>query len=234
MKPRVTPKPAPKLAPKPTPTSSLATVKKHKPKPPPKPYHHGNLRESLLAAADVVLAKHGAAGITLRDVAKTAGVSHAAPYHHFASLNELLAAVSERGFVTLAEAMAKPTTLADTRERLLQICEAYVCCARANPAQFRLMFGPLLAVKRDYPAMQIASERAFGILLAAACSHDPNNGPELALCGWSLAHGLSNLLIDGAFDQLPMQVPAANLLARRLAERIFEQANPVPSNSEPR
>ncbi len=206
------------------PRLALVPAKKREKKLAPKPYHHGNLRESLLVAADIVLAQRGAAGITLRDVAKAAGVSHAAPYHHFASLNELLAAVSERGFLTLAEAMAGPSVLLDTRERLLQICEAYVRCARARPAHFRLMFGPLLARKRDFPAMQLASERAFGLLLAAACSHDPKNGPELALCGWSLAHGLSHLLIDGAFDQLPMRVPPPDTLTRRLAERVFLQA----------
>jgi AcrR family transcriptional regulator len=185
----------------------------------PKPYHHGNLRESLLEAADVVLARQGAAGITLRDVAKQAGVSHAAPYHHFASLDDMLAAVAERGFMRLAAAMSGAPATTDTREQLLQISEAYVNCARANPAQFRLMFGPLLARKREYPALQVAAESAFGCLLAAATAHDPENGAELALVGWSLAHGLSNLLIDGALDGLPMQLPAATVLARQLGQR---------------
>lgn len=189
------------------------------PEPEPKPYHHGNLRESLLEAADVVLARQGASGITLRDVAKEAGVSHAAPYHHFASLDDMLAAVAERGFMRLTEAMAAGPEAVDARERLLQISETYVNCARANPAQFRLMFGPLLARKREYPALQVAAERAFGCVLAAAMAHDPENGPELALVGWSLAHGLSNLVIDGALDGLPMQLPAATVLARQLAQR---------------
>ena len=107
-----------------------------------KPYHHGNLRETLLAAADVVLATKGAAGLTLRDVARAAGVSHAAPYHHFASLDDLLAAVATRGFDRLSEAMAPTVAVADTKERLLQIGEAYVRWALANPAPFSLMFGP--------------------------------------------------------------------------------------------
>ncbi len=204
-----------------TPKTDAAPARKNaaKPEPEPKPYHHGNLRESLLEAADTVLARQGASNITLRDVAKEAGVSHAAPYHHFASLDDLLAAVAERGFNRLADAMAQPLQLNDTRERLLQICEAYVNCARAQPAQFRLMFGPLLARKREYPALQVAAERGFGQLHAAACAHDPVGGSELALVGWSLAHGLSNLLIDGVFDGLPMQLPAATVLTRQLALR---------------
>jgi AcrR family transcriptional regulator len=188
-------------------------------KPTPKPYHHGNLRESLLAAADTVLVERGVQGITLRDVAKAAGVSHAAPYHHFANLNALLAAVAEASFVALGEALAQTSTEPDTRERLLRINETYVAHARARPAQFRLMFGPLLAHSNEYPTMKAAAQRAFGHVLAAACAHDPERGPELALTGWSLAHGLSNLLIDGAFDNLPMPVGNRDGLARQLALR---------------
>ncbi len=77
-----------------------------------RPYHHGNLRTTLLDAADAVLAERGVQGITLRDVARSAGVSHAAPYHHFASLEELLAAVAERGFRVLGEAMASAVAVA--------------------------------------------------------------------------------------------------------------------------
>jgi len=189
------------------------------PAPEPKPYHHGNLRETLLAAADGVLARQGATGITLRDVAKAAGVSHAAPYHHFASLDEMLAAVAERGFAQLTMAMAAPAGESDPRERLLQICEAYVNCARSHPAQFRLMFGPLLARKHEFPALKAAAEGAFAQLLAASTALDAERGAELALLGWSLAHGLSNLLIDGAFDGLPMELPAGATLARQLAAR---------------
>lgn len=192
---------------------------KRSPKPAPKPYHHGNLRETLLAAADTVLAERGAQGITLRDVAKAAGVSHAAPYHHFPSLNDLLAAVAERAFGALALALEQAATEPDTAERMLKINDAYVACALARPAQFRLMFGPLLARKQDYPAFRAAAEQAFGVVLAAASAHDPQRGPELALTGWSLAHGLSNLLIDGALEGLPISVGPTEGLARQLAVR---------------
>ena len=184
-----------------------------------KPYHHGNLRETLLAAADVVLATKGAAGLTLRDVARAAGVSHAAPYHHFASLDDLLAAVATRGFDRLSEAMAPTVAVADTKERLLQIGEAYVRCALANPAQFRVMFGPLCARKNEFPEMRAASARAFAMLLAAACAHDAKQGPEIALTGWSLSHGLANLMLDGVIDGLPLDDLDTETMPRRLAER---------------
>lgn len=185
------------------------------------PYHHGNLRATLLEAAEVVLAERGAHGITLRDVARAAGVSHGAPYHHYASLNELLAAVAERGFVILGDALAQAVAIADTRERLLRVAEAYVDCARANPERFRLMFGPLLARKHDHPALQSAAHRAFSFVLDAANAHDKKHGASLALAGWSLSHGLSHLLIDGAFEGLPMKKQDTDTLARKLSERML-------------
>ena len=101
-------------------------------------YHHGNLRASLLEAAEAVLTERGVHGLTLRDVARAAGVSHGAPYHHFASLNELLAAVAERGFAILGDAMAEAVSVPDTRERLMRVAQAYVDCSRAHPERFRL------------------------------------------------------------------------------------------------
>lgn len=187
--------------------------------PPPKTYHHGNLRESLLLAAEATLAERGVHGTTLRDVAKAAGVSHAAPYHHFASLNDLLAAVAERGFIALGDAMQAASATPDTHERLLQIGQAYVRCARAQPARFRLMFAPQLAGVASYPMLKVASDRAFGLLMAAACAHDRVNGPELALTGWSLSHGLSNLLIDGALDHVPGTPQDPDTLVRQLTLR---------------
>ena len=183
------------------------------------PYHHGNLREALLEAADDLLADRGAQALTLRDVARAAGVSHAAPYHHFASLDELLAVVAERAFIVLGEALDKALVCEDTQDRLLRISSAYVACARARPAHFRLMFGPLLARKNDFPGLKAAAERSFGQLLAAACAHDPLNGPELALTGWSLVHGLSHLMIDGALEGLPIKTGRAAGLARALTLR---------------
>jgi len=186
-----------------------------------RPYHHGNLRAGLLEAAEAVLAKRGAQALTLRDVARAAGVSHGAPYHHFASLNELLAVVAQHGFVILGDAMAEAVAVPDTRERLLRVAQAYVDCARAHPERFRLMFGPLLARKDEHPALKDAAQRAFGFVLAAAQAHDKKHGASLALAGWSLAHGLSHLMIDGAFEGLPMKKQNPDTLARQLSERMF-------------
>ena len=84
----------------------------------------GNLHVSLLEAAEAVLAERGAKALTLRDVARSAGVSHGAPYHHFSSLNDLLAAVAQRGFEALGDAMAQAVAVPDTLERLLRVADA--------------------------------------------------------------------------------------------------------------
>lgn len=197
----------------------------------PKPYHHGSLRESLLQAAEALLAERGAHALSLRDVAKMAGVSHAAPYHHFASLEELLAAVAQRGFVHLGDAMAAAAGGVDVRENLLAICEAYVAFAMQQPAQFRLMFGPLLARKHEYAELRDSAERSFGVLMQAAQAYDTTGGPLLGLSGWSLAHGLANLAIDGAFESLPIPSAPPQALARLMAERLLP---PAASGSPPR
>ena len=203
----------------------------------PRPYHHGDLREALLDAAQAWLDAPGAATPTLREIAKAAGVSHAAPYHHFAGLDELLAAVAARAFARLADAMAHASANArSSAGALLDIGEAYVRVALAHPAQFRLMFGPMLARKAEFPLLAQEAGRAFGVLLAAASAHAPGRGLELALAGWSLSHGAANLAIDGAFDGLP--IPAAQAarlrrldaaaLVRRMAAPLLGVDEPAP------
>ncbi|GJI94372.1 hypothetical protein RugamoR57_10900 [Duganella caerulea] len=97
----------------------------------------------------------------------------------------------------------------------------YVEFARARPAQFRLMFGPMLAQKSRYPDLKQAAEGAFHVLVTAATAFDAARGPELALTGWSLAHGLANLAIDEALTDLPIAVPEPSVLARAMAARML-------------
>lgn len=188
-------------------------------------YHHGELREALLDAAEALLAQRGAARLSLRDVARGAGVSHAAPYHHFAGLPELLAALAERSFQQLGAAMQAGVDAhpAAPRAQLLAIAAAYVDFARRRPARFRLMFGPVLASRRQHPGLDRAAEAAFRVLLDAATRFDAAAGPLLALTGWSLAHGVSHLSLDAAFDGLPLPgpVPDAAALVRAMSERVL-------------
>jgi len=196
-----------------TPTSSRTPPRGRRPTA-PRPYHHGDLRAALLAAAAGWLDAQGAESLTLRELARAAGVSHAAPYHHFASRDELLAWVAERAFDRLADALAAAAGAPDAAHALLDIGEAYVREALAHPAQFRLMFGPLLARKAEHPGLRRAAERAFTVLLGAATRFAPERGLEIALAGWSLSHGAASLAIDGAFGGLPIAPAQARQLAR--------------------
>ena len=194
--------------------SAIAPAKPRRREPEPRPYHHGDLRAALLAAAARWLDERGAETLTLRELARAAGVSHAAPYHHFANRDELMAGVAEHAFDRLGDALAAAADAANPAHALLDIGEAYVREALAHPAQFRLMFGPMLARKAGHPGLQRAAERAFTVLLEAATRHAPERGLELALAGWSLSHGAANLAIDGAFGGLPIAAADARRLAR--------------------
>ena len=186
----------------------------------PRPtYHHGDLRTALVAAAEALLAS--GATLSVRSVAKAAGVSHAAPYHHFANLDALLAAVAARGFQDLAAHMQAADQGSDTAATLVGHCTAYVAFALARPAVFRLMFSPLLQRKADHPALKSAADASFEVLRHAAQAHRAGGADELALAGWSLAHGLASLSIDGALSAAPVPVPPAEDLAAMLAARLL-------------
>lgn len=194
------------------------------PPPPPRSYHHGDLRNALLDAAEALLARRPTEAPTLREVARLAGVSHAAPYHHFESREALLAAVAERGFAQLGESMAQARASSDDVEaQLAALSENYVAFALARPTLFRLMFGPLLTQKQKYPNMQKSSEASFGAMLAASAAFAPKNALGLSLVGWSLLHGIANLAIDGilATAPTPGPLPDAPTLARQLIVQVL-------------
>lgn len=216
---------------------AIGSPKPRSRKPAPRPYHHGDLRAALLAAAAGWLDERGAETLTLRELARAAGVSHAAPYHHFANREELMAGVAEHAFVRLGDALAAAAGAADPVRALMDIGEAYVREALAHPAQFRLMFGPTLARKAEHPGLQRAAGRAFTVLLEAAARHAPEGGLELALAGWSLSHGAANLAIDGAFGGLPIAATDARRPARldagALVRRLIAGLLQVPQSPTP-
>jgi AcrR family transcriptional regulator len=160
-------------------------------------YHHGDLRAALIRSAAALVNDRGLAGVTLREVARRAGVSHAAPYHHFSSKASLLAALAAEGFANLDAALARAEARvgADPRARLEAIGVAYVRFALAKPEMFRAM---LRASAKD-----VGSGGPFGRLLRGvrdclAASPSPARDPlPVALFGWSTVHGLAALWLDG-------------------------------------
>src|SRR5215470_1454532 len=133
-----------------------------------KPYHHGELREALLAAGRKLLEERGLRGFTLRECARRAEVSHAAPAHHFASINDLLAEIATRGFGELTAAMTAEARRAgaDPAARLAGQGLGYMAFAAANPVLFRLMFN---RETDDYetPALKAAAKASREMHFAA-------------------------------------------------------------------
>jgi len=169
---------------------------------PRRAYHHGDLKEALIAAGLGLLAESGnPAALGLREASRRVGVSQAAPYAHFRDKRALLAAVAERGFRMFADSMLRSAdALAPGEERLAALAQGYVAFALKNPALYRLMFGPDLAIRETEtePALAEAAGPSFRVLLESL-GGDPH-APETAaaaLAAWSFAHGLALLLIDG-------------------------------------
>jgi AcrR family transcriptional regulator len=156
-------------------------------------YHHGDLRTATLLAAGKLLEEQGPAGVVLREVARRAGVSHNAPYRHFADREALLANLAAEGFAWLgAELSACPPS---------DMGEAYVRFALAHPQRFRLMFGGLVPLSRE-PALATASRKAYESLLQAFQGRSDIADPgAAAAAAWSLVHGLAHLLLDGHFRE---------------------------------
>jgi len=173
-----------------------------------RPYHHGNLRAAVLDAAATLLERDGPVALSLRAVARAAGVSHAAPVHHFGDLAGLLGALAATGFVRFHEWLRQAEG-ADTPDPLARSAAygvAYVEFARAHPNMFQLMFR---SSRLDWsrPELVEAAQAAFALLVPEDADRPPADpdglAPErmaLALSRWCLAHGAAMLALDGRIE----------------------------------
>ncbi len=172
-----------------------------------KTYHHGSLRPALLAAGRALLEKKGVEGLSLRELARQVGVSPNAPYRHFHSRTDLLAAIAEQGFREL-------TGRFEECEDFAAMGNVYVEFATQSPSLLRLMFGKALGTPESYPGLAEASQACFTVLIdgAAATVKLPADHPDafrFALASWSLVHGFATLRNDGALAHLPVdKLPA--------------------------
>lgn len=169
-----------------------------------KRYHHGDLRNALIRAGQTILAEEGVAALDLRKVARAAGVSHAAPYRHFADKQALLAAIAEQGFEQLAARMRAALADApeDVRSQLMFLAHAYVGFAFEHPAHMREMFSGLTLEHAAYPTLHAAAKAAFQQVIQVvqrAQSRQaigPGDPASLATIVWSQIHGVTMLLIE--------------------------------------
>lgn len=179
----------------------------------PRPHHHGNLRSALIEAAFAIMAEGG--DLTLRAVAARAGVSHAAPAHHFSGLPGLRTAVAARAFEIFGDGMIRARNVAaDTpAARLLAICHGYLDFAREHGAMFRLMFANCDLLPDD-AALNAASDRAYGILVEACApfAHSTQDALRLQTTVWTMVHGYAVLGMASETES-PVQPPTfADLL----------------------
>jgi AcrR family transcriptional regulator len=166
------------------------------------------LRQRILETAEALLEADGLQALSLREVARRAGVTHQAPYHHFADRESILSELVAQGFDDLARRLAKANDLAATagrRQALLQSGAAYVGYAIEHPGVFRIMFRREICDASRFPAAMAASERAHQELLRlVSLLHDGSQDAALISTYWSLVHGLAGLIIDGPLaDALP-------------------------------
>lgn len=162
------------------------------------PYHHGNLRRALLDVGLVAVAEHGPAALSLREVARRAGVSHAAPAHHFRNKVGLLTALAAEGWNLLADAL----TEADRDAGFAGQGVAYVVFATTHPAHFAVMRTPDL-LHSDDPELVAARERA-GVQLERGAHHGSGQDDRSRrLAAWALVHGLASLLLEGNIRMEP-------------------------------
>ena len=200
-------------------------------------YHHGDLRQALIEATESLLAERGPEGFSLREVARRAGVSPAAPAHHFGDAAGLLTVVATLAFDGLTQALEQGNARGtDPRSRLREQGVGYVEFAMRHPARFRLMFS---AVLLEDEALQRSGNAAFGVLengvraaFAIEASESLSEEAWSALFAlWSVVHGYAHLAIAGRFDPCAGGLDRQRFVAKTLRpmlERVIEGAVSVP------
>jgi AcrR family transcriptional regulator len=162
-------------------------------------YHHGDLHAACLSAALELLEEGGATALSLRAVARRAGVSPAAPYRHYADREALVSAVAAVGYRELAERLTAAHPAPSTPEQLASVGVAYVEFALEQPALFRMMFGEPCDRDNEERVTATAAVSLYLREIVARCF--PRADPEsLAPAIWALVHGLAFLHLDGKLD----------------------------------
>jgi AcrR family transcriptional regulator len=209
-------------------------------------YHHGQLRRAVLDAALELIVERGVGSFSMREVARRAGVSHNAPYHHFADKGELVEELVVESFGALTDALheARAEAVSGAVGRLQASGVAYVRFAFENPERFRLMFRPELktgqrpgserisgrAVREEDPGEASPSEQAggtaYGVLVdgIVECQREgsvaPGDPASLALTAWSTVHGLAVLILDGPESEVAGSAEEAERAARVVTETL--------------
>lgn len=167
-------------------------------------YHHGQLRKAVVEAAVAEVEAVGAAAVSMREIARRAGVSHAAPAHHFGDKSGIFTAIATEGFLMTAESIGPAAT---GPFGFLDGGAAYVAFALSHPGYFEVMYRPSL-YRSDDPDLVAARTAAFAVLDNSAAELAQQWGVDdvagLTVAGWSMSHGLATLLLAGNLtDRVP-------------------------------
>ena len=189
-------------------------------------YHHGDLRSALLTAAGSLLEAEGPAALSLREAARRAGVSHAAPYRHFPDREALLAALAAQGFEALGEQLR---ATGETGARAIGV--AYLRFALAQPQRYRLMFGVALSLSA-HADLRRAAEDAYNALARGLPPGDARAARASGAAAWALVHGLASLLIDGHLSRAAADAGGDEALVRE-ALGVVRFARAAPSAMPP-
>jgi AcrR family transcriptional regulator len=191
-------------------TPQAVTKAKSAKRPPPKPYHHGDLHQEILCAACDLIEDNNIASLSLREVAKKVGVSHTAPYRHFKDKESLLAGIAGVGFKQLAKQIAGAVeSNHDNPAAQLQAAgHGYVQLAMNSPQCTQLMFSGILPCDDTYPELRASGDLAFGGLKMiieqgqASGVFKKGDVETMALAAWASIHGLALLLISGNLAEI--------------------------------
>ena len=174
-------------------------------------YHHGDLKNALIQAGIEILAKEGVKGLSLRRVAKKAGVSHTAPYAHFADKQALVAAISTEGYKKLYDELTRIDREfgSDPVKKLVEVAWSYVQFAVNDPAHFKITFSAVIEKEKEYPSFVEISQQSFAFIveMVAECQNAgilrAGSSDLISVHLWGAIHGLATLLIE---DQLSSTV----------------------------
>lgn len=173
----------------------------------PKPYHHGDLRRALVIAAHAILERDGPSALTLRATAREAGVSPAAPYHHFKDKDQLLLAIGRLGFDNLKQALAAAARPAQGHDRLAALGMAYVAFAQAHPALYRVMYDCARRADGMPDGEHEGDEGGFRLVKDAIAEAAGEAMSEVdvhlaAIASWCAVHGLAEMSGFAEFQPL--------------------------------
>jgi AcrR family transcriptional regulator len=184
-------------------------------------YHHGDAHNALIASAEQLLERVGAAGLSLRQISEHAGLSRQAAYNHFTDKEALLAELVRLGFERLAADVKSAAGRDFGKRGLERAAESYIAFAQGSSAQFRLMFSRELVDLSRFPMAQAAAATAFEALAGVVAGFAPKaQVAELSLAAWCLVHGYATLCIETDLEPAARRRDRARLFAQIVRDHV--------------